>query len=113
MAANHVRDTTSQVNPNEPFSLLGRLPRHTRATVQQLAAECGVSEPTLRRWITTYNCPFKAPGGEMWIDTEDLWGSWPYQSPAEVKRPQRGGRRKKKELPADGSATSETGSPGK
>lgn len=112
MAANHVRDTTSQVNPNEPFFIPGRLPRHARLTVMQLAEETGLSDDTLRRWILEHNCPFKAPGGEMWIDTEDLWNSWPFQRPSEIERPKRGGRRKRKEKPAEGSAINETGSSG-
>jgi hypothetical protein len=82
--------------------------------VTLIAEEIGVTDKTLRRWISEHNCPFKSPAdGQMWIDTEDLWRSWPYKLPSEVKRPPRGGIRKKKEFPADGSATSETGSPAK
>lgn len=113
MAANHVRGGTPQVNPNEPFSIVPNLPLKERKPISSLADMMGISPRTLRDWVERYNCPFKQPGDEMWVDTEDLWNSWPYQRPAEKPRNPRGGRRKKKEFPADGSATSETGSPGK
>lgn len=112
MAENHVRDTMSQVNPNEPFSIVPNLPLKERKPISSLAEAMGIAPRTLRDWVERYDCPFKQTGDEMWVDTEDLWNSWPYQRPAEEPRKPRGGRRKKKELPAEGPATTETGGPG-
>ena len=96
MADDHVRGGTPQVNPNEPIFTEQEdkkpvrkrkrpprrvLPRATRATVNTLAADIHMDTETLRRWVMQNNCPFKSPGGgEMWIDTEELWNSWPNRS---------------------------------
>lgn len=70
------------------------LPTSGRFPLSTLAGMLGVHRDTLRRWVQQYNCPFKQPGEEMWIDVVDLWESWPRQTPAETPKRSGGYRRK-------------------
>lgn len=97
MAQNHARTESGHSQPNSPILNIAHLPMSGRYPISVLAAKFLETDPeTVRRWVKKYNCPFKKPGEEMWVDVADLWNSWPYQNPADTP-PRRGGFRKKAE----------------
>ena len=70
-----------------------QLPETGRFPLSTLAAMLEMDPSTLRRWVKKFNCPFKQPGDEMFLDAGDLWESWPYCEPE--KTPKRSGGKRK------------------